>query len=163
MRESRARGLARAVLDTIPIVRFNASGAENVGTVTEQKTHIHNISGDIEMAPSKNQVTIHTRAASTVNSSISDTLTRSSPISENGSEIAVLSSSRTLTAQEGGTSTSSATPSTNEVPAAQLQCPVCQDDFESGQQLRILPCLHSFHQHCIDPWLLNVSGSCPLW
>jgi hypothetical protein len=29
--------------------------------------------------------------------------------------------------------------------------------------VRVLPCNHSFHPACIDPWLLNVSGTCPLW
>jgi hypothetical protein len=26
-----------------------------------------------------------------------------------------------------------------------------------------LPCKHQFHPACIDPWLINVSGTCPLW
>lgn len=44
-----------------------------------------------------------------------------------------------------------------------LACSVCTDDFVKGQDIRVLPCKHKFHPECIDPWLLNVSGTCPLW
>lgn len=44
-----------------------------------------------------------------------------------------------------------------------LACSVCTDDFVKGQDIRVLPCEHKFHPECIDPWLLNVSGTCPLW
>ena len=44
-----------------------------------------------------------------------------------------------------------------------LACSVCVDDFVKGQDIRLLPCKHKFHPECIDPWLLNVSGTCPLW
>jgi hypothetical protein len=44
-----------------------------------------------------------------------------------------------------------------------LGCSICTEDFERGQDVRVLPCSHSFHPACIDPWLLNVSGTCPLW
>ena len=44
-----------------------------------------------------------------------------------------------------------------------LACSVCTDDFTKGQDVRVLPCNHKFHPECIDPWLLNVSGTCPLW
>ena len=44
-----------------------------------------------------------------------------------------------------------------------LACSVCTDDFAKGQDVRVLPCKHKFHPECIDPWLLNVSGTCPLW
>ncbi|GMK59146.1 hypothetical protein CspeluHIS016_0701610 [Cutaneotrichosporon spelunceum] len=44
------------------------------------------------------------------------------------------------------------------------QCPICLLEFEDGDDLRILPCQgqHRFHQACVDPWLLRVSTSCPL-
>lgn len=144
-RQSRARGLARAVVETIPVVRFNSAGAENFGTPYEPKD------GDIEMAKQ----------------AVNGRISRSYGRSGNGAGVQEFVQHRPdpLTVQEADTATVSATPSTNEAPlaASQLHCPVCQEDFESGQQLRVLPCGHSFHQHCIDPWLLNVSGSCPLW
>ncbi|OQE91940.1 hypothetical protein PENNAL_c0008G08163 [Penicillium nalgiovense] len=46
--------------------------------------------------------------------------------------------------------------------AGNFSCPICTDDFIKGQDLRVLPCNHQFHMECIDPWLMNVSGTCPL-
>lgn len=33
------------------------------------------------------------------------------------------------------------------------ECPICCLDYEVGDELRTLPCLHSFHCACIDKWL----------
>jgi Ring finger domain len=43
-------------------------------------------------------------------------------------------------------------------------CPICIVDFEEGDDLRLLPCegKHRFHQNCVDPWLLELSSSCPI-
>jgi hypothetical protein len=37
-------------------------------------------------------------------------------------------------------------------------------DFEEGDDIRVLPCegKHCFHQTCVDPWLLELSSSCPI-
>lgn len=41
------------------------------------------------------------------------------------------------------------------------ECAICLGEFESGEDLRILPrCNHGFHVHCIDAWLVSHS-SCP--
>lgn len=52
------------------------------------------------------------------------------------------------------------------VPAAigRETCPICIVDFEEGDDLRVLPCegQHRFHQECVDPWLLELSSSCPI-
>ncbi|KAI9457899.1 hypothetical protein F5148DRAFT_1221821 [Russula earlei] len=43
-------------------------------------------------------------------------------------------------------------------------CPICIVDFEDGDDVRMLPCegKHVFHQACVDPWLLELSSSCPI-
>lgn len=42
-------------------------------------------------------------------------------------------------------------------------CSICTEDFVEGRNVRILPCRHIYHRRCIDPWLLNFAGTCPLW
>lgn len=42
-------------------------------------------------------------------------------------------------------------------------CVVCLEDYASDDTLRVLsPCGHSFHSHCIVPWLTERSKTCPL-
>jgi RING-like zinc finger len=31
------------------------------------------------------------------------------------------------------------------------KCAVCLGDFELGEQIRNLPCSHTFHKECVDP------------
>ncbi|XP_058056963.1 E3 ubiquitin-protein ligase Iruka isoform X1 [Anopheles bellator] len=42
-----------------------------------------------------------------------------------------------------------------------LQCSVCFEDFQSGETVRKLPCLHVYHEPCIIPWL-ELHGTCPI-
>ncbi|KAI0063580.1 hypothetical protein BV25DRAFT_1824126 [Artomyces pyxidatus] len=37
-----------------------------------------------------------------------------------------------------------------------------EDAGEGVQPLRLLDCGHVFHQTCVDPWLIDVSGRCPV-
>ncbi|KAI9463644.1 hypothetical protein BJY52DRAFT_1202924 [Lactarius psammicola] len=37
-----------------------------------------------------------------------------------------------------------------------------EDAGEGAQPLRLLKCGHVFHKTCVDPWLLDVSGRCPV-
>jgi hypothetical protein len=54
----------------------------------------------------------------------------------------------------------STTASSNE--DSSFVCGVCLLDCEEGDELRCLPCGHSFHRECIDHWLLNSSCACPI-
>jgi len=40
-------------------------------------------------------------------------------------------------------------------------CAICLTAFENGETLRILPCQHPFHTHCIDQWL-GAHRTCPM-
>ncbi|PAA56101.1 hypothetical protein BOX15_Mlig029726g1 [Macrostomum lignano] len=40
-------------------------------------------------------------------------------------------------------------------------CAVCLDEFQRGEELRVLPCSHQYHPSCVDTWLM-ASATCPL-
>jgi len=41
-------------------------------------------------------------------------------------------------------------------------CPICLDDYQEDDLLRILPCKHEFHAACVDQWLIHRKRYCPL-
>ena len=41
-------------------------------------------------------------------------------------------------------------------------CIICLEEFKEKELHRTLPCLHTFHASCIDPWLLKSAGLCPI-
>lgn len=140
-RQSRARGIAQAMLDTIPVVKFGDSH-----DVVAAKR-------DVEMANADDT----TRSPSRVGS-----VSEADQTSSHGIDLS--------TAQPEGNNNDNhvRNPPTEANPAAapdggNFSCPICTDDFVIGQDLRVLPCNHQFHPECIDPWLVNVSGTCPLW
>ena len=43
-------------------------------------------------------------------------------------------------------------------------CAICLGDFEEGEEVRLLPCLHEFCKGCIDLWIerQGLAAACPL-
>ncbi|KAH7317570.1 hypothetical protein BKA65DRAFT_514739 [Rhexocercosporidium sp. MPI-PUGE-AT-0058] len=128
-KQTRKKGLAMAVLESIPVVRF---GANN-------KTTEEGAQKDIELAAGlgDDESTGRTsRNSGEVTASSANNISQPPP--------AYQSSAKDL---ELGTGT---------------ECSICIADFVDSEEVRVLPCHHRFHPACIDPWLLNVSGTCPI-
>ncbi|KAL8953919.1 MAG: hypothetical protein Q9222_000206 [Ikaeria aurantiellina] len=146
-RQSRAKGIARAMLETIPIVKFGDHDDPKAVNAPAQER-------DIEMEP----------RAQTAPDAPSQGPSQTSPAENTDTrEIAVAGHGSTTAEQ---TADGPSHPHAESDPVANadngLACSVCTDDFSKGQDVRVLPCNHKFHPECIDPWLLNVSGTCPL-
>lgn len=43
----------------------------------------------------------------------------------------------------------------------QTKCTICLESFGDGDELKTLPCLHIYHQKCIEQWL-GTDNSCPV-
>lgn len=159
-RQSRARGLGRAILDTIPIVKFGekepAKPADvELGSTAETR--------DVTEANATSHV--HANLAATTDRSNETTITATEDAPESRLETARGEAEE----QQSGIApaqpvvAAASTGADNASPDESLGCSICTEDFEKGQDLRVLPCDHKFHPECVDPWLLNVSGTCPLW
>lgn len=48
-----------------------------------------------------------------------------------------------------------------ELPPDKRECHVCLETFRPGDDVRTLPCLHSYHKACIDRWL-GTNACCPV-
>lgn len=144
-RQSRARGLARAMLESLPIVKVGQredepKRPEDVELVGTERTH-GDTAGDEqaraqqESAASGAAVTTATHESSTM-----------------------LEHAESSTPADGAIAGAQAKEQDSDI----LGCSICTEDFKVGEDQRVLPCDHRFHPECIDPWLLNVSGTCPL-
>ena len=143
-RQSRAKGIARAMLDTLPIVKFGDKDDVKEADATR----------DVELGTTS---TIEPRAEA---SATAEGAKKEEQVkTEEGGE-----ASKDVISKPAGDDEAPTAAQQSENPIDDgLACSVCTDDFVKGQDIRLLPCKHKFHPECIDPWLLNVSGTCPLW
>ncbi|GKZ16536.1 hypothetical protein AbraIFM66951_000231 [Aspergillus brasiliensis] len=139
-RQSRARGIARAMLDTIPIVKFGDNNQPDGKPVGPK--------GDVEMGSG-----LEVPATEVEERDVTTTAEVTSPHQPQ-------TEAPPTESHEEKRSDAPETETTTDHP--NFACPICTDDFVKGQDLRVLPCNHQFHPECIDPWLVNVSGTCPL-
>ncbi|KAI0137308.1 RING-7 protein [Xylariales sp. AK1849] len=144
-RQSRARGLARAVLETLPIVKFG----DPHPVKGDPDNELESVTGDRQLdSPAPAQTRPSTEVAvghitPSANTTVGDHI------------------DATLTPAAAG-SVAKSTNNNGNVNDEHLGCTICTEDFTVGEDVRVLPCDHKFHPPCIDPWLVNVSGTCPL-
>ncbi|KAH7348819.1 hypothetical protein BKA65DRAFT_268437 [Rhexocercosporidium sp. MPI-PUGE-AT-0058] len=135
-RQTRGRGLALAVLESIPIVKFGAS------------KHPDTIPKDIELEEAAIDSDRDTTVAAdrALDDSRGDLTKRMTP-SANIKSVPEAETIPRIVAQ---------------VHSNEKECSICISDFSNDEEVRVLPCNHRFHPECIDPWLLNISGTCPI-
>ncbi|KAK9363327.1 hypothetical protein V1504DRAFT_445731 [Lipomyces starkeyi] len=161
-RTNRARGLAKAVLDSIPLVK-----------VPENRHHHHQSVDTVERTEDANNNIKMDELNPATGSTISQNNNETRPTVEQDSEndhvveIAKTDGVSASAPAEGRISNDcGSNSSTISIPSALMiptnGCPICFESFLPGQDLRILPCHHGFHASCVDPWLLNSSSQCPL-
>ncbi|KAL2753691.1 hypothetical protein ACRALDRAFT_2110461 [Sodiomyces alcalophilus JCM 7366] len=150
-RQSRAKGLARAVLETLPIVKFGDPGPAKPDPNLELE------SASIDHRP-RNRAT-------------DSDATPAEEWDKGDRREAVVTQEHTIDAEPAVATATPATgrpawtttpPGATTADSQTMGCSICTDDFKLGEDVRVLPCNHKFHPPCIDPWLINVSGTCPL-
>lgn len=188
--QSRARGLTRAILDTFPVVKFGGTTAarddrrdsKDIESLPDSRglrdstTEMKDwqvvdapldtskpADGEEDHPAVSHTVAVAEDAAEGDSGDLGDRQPRASgsrlsaPIIPSPSPDLQLAASRLPNALRK---------SEDVVPAAigRETCPICIVDFEEGDDLRLLPCegKHKFHQECVDPWLLELSSSCPI-
>lgn len=132
-KKHRPRGIGRAMLDTLPIIEFGN---------TDKSLNI--IKRDLELGFQAHASGQHPPCSENIVND--DSEIRFTPESSN-CHTTIPSELRSNANPGGGESA----------------CAICAEDFIQGQYMRVLPCNHHFHPQCIDPWLLEISDTCPLW
>ncbi|KAI2465725.1 hypothetical protein F4781DRAFT_424607 [Annulohypoxylon bovei var. microspora] len=143
-RQSRAKGLARAVLETLPIVKFG----DPQPAKPDPENELESIAGDRQQHP----------ALPTQHDDMSNDVGQAGP----SPEVTATTTSRAIAEPSVATTSNQTQENGGQTEEEHLGCSICTEDFSVGQDVRVLPCDHKFHPQCVDPWLVNVSGTCPL-
>jgi hypothetical protein len=166
--QTRAGGIAQALLDTFPVIKFNRRESPK-SLHSDTEIEFRQLPHSDREAPKVRDPVLHSAVfpnGMTGRRSVTDTMSLAPPIREDD-DISVKSVER------GYTDSELQLPGAKPDPSAAMadlegdqeeQCPICLIEFEEGDDIRVLPCEkeHVYHKTCIDPWLLDVSSSCPL-
>lgn len=166
-RQSRAKGLGRAILDTIPIIKF---GDKEPSKPTDVELASTSEARDVDSGTGATTATTTTTTGAAAVSPTTTTANATKPTTSETSEaITARATQQPVTAEQPEGISAAVAPAALAGASADeasnentLGCTICTEDFEKGQDIRVLPCDHKFHPDCVDPWLLNVSGTCPL-
>lgn len=149
-RQSRAKGLARAMLETLPIVKFGDPEPAKPGSRDlELEEGMAGAHASPDVTRKENTTTEDATKPTTDQPRAEMTGVAPENTSGIGPDIQPAIAARISREEVAATGS--------------LGCSICTEDFEKGEDVRVLPCNHKYHPVCIDPWLLNVSGTCPLW
>ncbi|PSR77793.1 hypothetical protein BD289DRAFT_509295 [Coniella lustricola] len=173
-RQSRAKGLARAVLETLPVVKFGGDAQQQLhiskGDIdVELENAAHDSRGAVDAAhrEEQDQAGGHLGSDSEHHSPIAAAIPTgrtASPPRDGAYKNNLVTAGNEETPHggihvSGGAANDHSNGTGND---DSLVCSICTDDFTVGEDVRVLPCNHKFHPQCVDPWLVNVSGTCPL-
>ena len=170
--------LTRAILDTFPLIKFGAprnkadtqmgskdQDLEAYGNHSSPMLETRDIQSDV--VPSTSTTRLDTPRASTTDPGAAED--DNARLHDDEPEIsdADLPPARPRAGPSRSATTTMATISAADPLPESIgreMCPICIVDFEDGDDLRVLPCegKHVFHQACVDPWLLELSSSCPI-
>ncbi|WWD19006.1 hypothetical protein CI109_103463 [Kwoniella shandongensis] len=188
--QSTAGGLAQAMLDTFPVIKFNRNNRRGGGGINSPPKRLsseNNLEGisledrrDSEAEAGITPADRYRRSVRPHDPDGEETLyygavagDRKSSLYDNGGRSRTASTSKASSSALDETRPSTLAHSEPMVTEREAeleteeqdqQCPICLLDFEEGEDLRVLPCEkeHVYHKVCIDPWLLQVASSCPL-
>jgi hypothetical protein len=176
--QTRAGGIAQALLDTFPVIKFNRrESPKSLHSDTEiefrQLPHTDQQHDRRRSSTAHGHGYIKDQALHSAvfpngmsgRRSVADTMSLAPPIRDDD-DISVKSVEKGYTDSELHLPGAKADPSTAMADLEgdqEEQCPICLIEFEEGDDVRVLPCEkeHVYHKTCIDPWLLDVSSSCP--
>ncbi|KAF8268188.1 hypothetical protein EI94DRAFT_1829676 [Lactarius quietus] len=175
--------LTRAILDTFPLIKFGAPRGDADTTQMGAKDHdlegygnrpspmleTRDIQSDVPSTSSARPDTPRGTDANAENDAAARPHSHEPGLLADDADLADLPPAR----PRAGPSRSATTTMTNSAASAadplpesigRETCPICIVDFEEGDDVRVLPCegKHVFHQACVDPWLLELSSSCPI-
>lgn len=144
--------------------RADAIAALPVDTYSRPQNHLHEESASLREEASRQEdgVTESVPAPSVAGPAPASPILDHDPervgLISSDAESAAPSSS----AGHAASSASTAVEDEGEPDEEEPVCAVCLEDFETGQQVRLLACSHLYHRSCIDPWLQSSSNCCPL-
>lgn len=172
-RQSRAKGLARAVLETLPVVKFGDQNPSKPDPELELADDAATTDGRRSPTAAGARDLVATEGVANAGSGSGSGSGPGAVASGSGDATASGSRSATPRASMASDPDSTAAAAagaaaprastTSQSPPENPGCSICTEDFKVGEDMRVLPCHHQFHPECVDPWLVNVSGTCPLW
>ncbi|CAG8478333.1 10066_t:CDS:2 [Diversispora eburnea] len=159
------RGITKAVLDSFPVYSFSLKKnvnediekghdkvtyeLETLKTVDDEKGNL--TVDEINQVEKTHDISIENKEIKDKNIATTDENIMNN-LSQNGQKVI----------SQNSLNNDNLTLFNNKVTEVQSTCPICLGDFESGEEVRILPCGHQYHTACIDTWLLEISSLCPM-